>query len=73
MPHHNGASHADQIIFLEERHRRIVEKVERLRRVVSFYELARASEEAKYNGVMRDAVEWLLESAVELSRDPDVF
>ena len=71
MAHHNGASHADQIVFLEERHRKIVERIDELRRVVSFYELARSGgDNAKATGALRDATEWMLEQAVAISRHP---
>jgi hypothetical protein len=73
MPHHNGASHSDQIIFLEDRHRRIIEKIDHLRRVVSFYQLARRSDDAKETGALRDATEWIIETAIELSGAEDLL
>lgn len=68
MAHHNGALASSQIISLETRIEKFEEKLEELRRVVSFYELAKKSPEARETGAMRDATEWLLEKAIEISK-----
>ena len=71
MTAHGATPASTQIVFHEQRHQKIRDRIDELRRIVRFYEQCQHDREhAKETGAMRDATEWLIENAIAISKDP---